>query len=148
LADIIVLDLPCTYDPMYFETLNAADDILLVAEQKVPSIRALQMIHENLGDKPHKVILNRYDPDLPGFGVERLKQMLHVNEIFTIASDYASVSASVNQGVPLRLKEPRCRVVTDIAHIAQKVIPKEEAKDAKRGTGMFGGLIRRLGIKT
>jgi pilus assembly protein CpaE len=147
LADVIVLDVPCTYDPMYFETLNAADDILLVAEQKVPSIRALQMIHENLGEKPHHMVLNRYDPDLPGFNVERLKQMLHVDEIFTITSDYASVSAAVNQGLPLRLKEPRCKVLSDITHIAQKLVPIEETKDSKKGTGMFGGLIRRLGIK-
>lgn len=147
LADVIVLDVPCTYDPMYFETLNAADEILLVSEQKVPSIRSLQMIHESLGDKPHKMVLNRYDPDLPGFGVDRLKQMLHVDEIFTIVSDYGAVSAAVNQGLPLRLKEPRCRVLSDIALIAQKLMPREDVKDAKRGTGVFGGLIRALGIK-
>jgi Flp pilus assembly CpaE family ATPase len=146
LADVIVLDVPCTYDPMYFETLNAADDVLLVAEQKVPSIRSLQMIHENLGDKPHKMVLNRYDSNLPGFSVERMKQMLHVNEIFTIVSDYGSVSSAVNQGLPLRLKEPRCKVLADISQMAQRLIPQEESKDPKRG-GMLGGLIRALGIK-
>lgn len=146
LADVIVLDVPCTYDPMYFETLKAADEVLLVSEQKVPSIRSLQMIHESLMDTPHHMVLNRYDPDLPGFSVDRLKQMLQVTDICTITSDYAAVSAAVNQGLPLRLKDPRCAVLADIEVIAQKLVPKEVAKDAKR-TGMFGGLIRALGIK-
>jgi len=30
-----------------------------------------------------------------------------LNEILTIASDYFAVSSAVNQGLPLRLKEPR-----------------------------------------
>src|SRR5262249_47317955 len=68
LADVVVLDVPCTYDAIYFDTLMAADSVVLVGEQKVPSIRSLQMVHESMGDKQHMLLLNRYDPDLPGFG--------------------------------------------------------------------------------
>src|SRR5262249_32621736 len=87
LADIVVLDVPCTYDVLYFDTLKSADQVVLVAEQKVPSVRALQMVHGSLVDKPHHLLLNRYDPNLPGFGVDRLKTMLHSKELMTIASD-------------------------------------------------------------
>ncbi|MFL5341773.1 MAG: CpaE family protein [Gemmataceae bacterium] len=147
LADIIVLDVPCTYDATYFETLNAADQVVLVGEQKVPSIRSLQMVHSSLVDKPHFLLLNRYDPNLPGFGVDRLKQMLHTDEVLTIAGDYAAVSSSVNQGLPLRLKEPRSRVLADVSILAEKLVPADGEAGDKRGSSMFGGLIRALGIK-
>jgi pilus assembly protein CpaE len=148
LCDIVVLDVPCTYDALYFDTLNAADQVVLVGEQKVPSVRSLQMVHNSLADKPHHLLLNRYDPDLPGFGVDRLKTMLRVNELMTVTSDYARVSASINQGVPLRLKEPHCPALADINAIALKLVPVEDAAQPKgRGPGMLGGLIRALGIK-
>lgn len=146
LADIIVLDVPCTYDSNYFDTLNAADQVVLVGEQKVPSIRALQMVHSTLVDKPHMVVMNRYDPNLPGFGVDRLRQMLKADDVHTIASDYFSVSSAVNQGLPLRLKEPRSRVVTDLAVLANKLLPVEGEEAKNKGDGMFGGLKRALGI--
>jgi pilus assembly protein CpaE len=147
-ADIVVLDVPCTYDATYFDTLNAADKVVLVGEQKVPSIRSLQMIHTSLGDKPHFLLLNRYDPNLPGFGVDRLKTMLRVDDLMTIANDYPSVSAAINQGLPLRLKEPRCRVLNDITAVAQKLVPQEDPVGEKaHASSMFGGLIRALGIK-
>ncbi len=110
LADVVVLDVPCTYDAIYFDTLNSADKVVLVGEQKVPSIRSMQMVHGSLNAKPHVLVLNRYDPNLPGFGVDRLKQMLRVDELETVASDYPAVSSSINQGLPLRLKEPQPRV--------------------------------------
>lgn len=148
LADIVVLDVPCTYDAIYFDTLAAADKVLLVGEQKVPSIRALQMVASTLGDKPHHLLLNRYDPNLAGFGVERLKQMLRVNELLTVASDYASVSSAVNQGLPLRLKEPRCRVLADIHQLALTLVPPDDGVEPEKpGSSVFGGLIRALGIK-
>jgi len=148
LADIAVLDVPCTYDVLYFETLKSADQVVLVAEQKVPSVRALQMVHGSLVDKPHHLLLNRYDPNLPGFGVDRLKTMLHAKELMTIASDYARVSSSINQGLPLRLKEPRCPALDDITEVARKLVPQKEIIRAEKPSpSMLGGLIRALGIK-
>ncbi len=148
LADVVVLDVPCTYDAIYFDTLNAADQVVLVGEQKVPSIRSLQMVNGSLGEKPHHLLLNRYDPNLPGFGTDRLKTMLHVDELLTVASDYAAVSSAVNQGLPLRLKEPRSRVLADISQLAMTLIPAEgSAETIRKGSSVFGGMMRALGIK-
>jgi Flp pilus assembly CpaE family ATPase len=148
LADVIVLDVPCTYDAIYFDTLAASDQVVLVGEQKVPSIRSLQMVHGSLGDKPHHLLLNRYEPGLPGFGTDRLKAMLRVDELLTVASDYAAVSSAVNQGLPLRLKEPRSRVLVDFHDLAMKLVPHEgPATPGGKGSSVFGGIIRALGIK-
>ena len=147
LADIVVLDVPCTYDAIYFDTLNSADQVVLVGEQKVPSIRSMQMVHGSLNAKPHLSLLNRYDPNLPGFGADRLKQMLHVDEVMTVASDYVAVSSSINQGLPLRLKEPRSRVLADVTRLALKLMPPQSPVSPKQESSVFGGLIRALGIK-
>jgi pilus assembly protein CpaE len=148
LADIVVLDVPCTMDAIYFDTLKAADKIVLVGEQKVPSIRALQLVESSLKDKHIHMLLNRYDPNLVAFGVDRLRSMLHVDELWTVASDYASVSSAVNQGLPLRLKEPRSRVLADIHTIAMKLAPRQSTiPNGAKGPGVLSGLIRALGIK-
>jgi pilus assembly protein CpaE len=147
LADVVVLDVPCTYDAVYFDTLNSADQVVLVGEQKVPSIRSMQMVHGSLEAKPHVLLMNRYDPELPGFGVDRLKQMLRIDEVETVASDYSAVSSSINQGLPLRLKEPRSHVLADITRLALKLAPVNGAAAAKNNSSVFGGLIRALGIK-
>lgn len=147
LADVIVLDVPCTYDSVYFDTLNLADQVVLVGEQKVPSIRSMQMVQGTLNGKPHLSLVNRYEPNLPGFDVDRLKQMLRVDEVMTVASDYASVSSAINQGLPLRLKEPRSRVLADVTRLALKLVPQDDPASPNQPSSVFGGLIRALGIK-
>jgi pilus assembly protein CpaE len=147
MADMIILDVPCNYDSVYYETLAAADMILLVGEQKVPSIHALQMVQRSLSGKAHHLVLNRYDPNLPGFEARRLTEMLGTKDILTIASDYASVSTAINQGLPLGLKEPRSAVLGDIAVLAQTLVPGAASAGDGRKAGMLGGLIRALGKK-
>ena len=49
ISDVVVLDLPCTYDALYFETLTAANQAIMIGEQKLPSIRALKMVREAIG---------------------------------------------------------------------------------------------------
>ena len=45
---VALFDVPCTYDDMYFETLAIADQVVLVGEQKIPSIRTLKLVCEAL----------------------------------------------------------------------------------------------------
>src|SRR5262245_9437263 len=67
LAEVVVVDVPSTFDGLYFDTLNASDQIVLVGQQKVPAIRGLQMVSASLVDKSPYLVLNRYDPGLAGF---------------------------------------------------------------------------------
>jgi MinD-like ATPase involved in chromosome partitioning or flagellar assembly len=104
------------------------------------------MVAEKLEGKPVQMLLNRYDPDLPGFGLNRLKAMLN-NDMLTVCSDYASVSASINQGLPLRLREPRSQVLQDIQRVALRLVPPSGTAETKtRHSSVFGGIIRALGI--
>jgi pilus assembly protein CpaE len=157
LANVALFDVPCTYDDMYFETLAIADQVVLVGEQKIPSIRTLKLVCEALsridGARKLHIIINRYDPRMPGFAADRLKSLLEVEEILTVCNDYAAVMASINHGRPLRQEAPRSPALADINRVVQTLIgpadqPVGQAKNASaNGTGIVK-LFRRFGLST
>jgi pilus assembly protein CpaE len=158
LANIALFDVPCTYDDMYFETLAMADQVLLVGEQKIPSIRTLKLVCEALsridGARKLHIIINRYDPRMPGFGTDRLKALLEVNDIITVCNDYAAVMASINHGRPLRQEAPRSPALADITKIVHILLgpnerPKAGKLSGKNGSSSsFGNIFKRLGLKS
>jgi pilus assembly protein CpaE len=158
LANVALFDVPCTYDDMYFETLAIADQVVLVGEQKIPSIRTLKLVCEALaridGARRLHIIINRYDPRMPGFGADRLKALLEVPDILTVCNDYAAVMASVNHGRPLRQEAPRSAALFDIGKVVHALlgpqdIPLPVKPSAANGAG--GGiskLFKRFGLKS
>jgi pilus assembly protein CpaE len=157
LSNVAVFDVPCTYDDMYFETLAIADQVVLVGEQKIPSIRTLKLVCEALsridGARKLHIIINRYDPRMPGFGADRLKTLLEVEDLLTVCNDYAAVMASINHGRPLRQEAPRSTALADIDKIVQTLLgvhsnqPARSAKPQANNSG-FGKLFRRFGLKS
>jgi Flp pilus assembly CpaE family ATPase len=154
MTNFAVFDVPCTYDDMYFETLAAADQVVLVGEQKIPSIRTLKLVCEALDrldslQKLH-IVINRYDPRMPGFGAERLKNLLGKGDLLTIGNDYASVMASINHGRPLRQESPRSPVLADMNRVVQTLLNREKKADHTSSPGgspaILGRLIRRFGL--
>ena len=122
LAATVVLDVPCAFDDLQFETLALADQVVLVGVQSVSSIRTLKMVRDTLereeGIRGQRLVINRYEPGLPGFSAERLAELLQVPQVLTITNDYPSVMAAVNHGKPLRLVAPQSRVLADIRSLA------------------------------
>jgi len=158
LANVAIFDVPCTYDDLYFETLAIADQVVLVGEQKIPSIRTLKLVCEALsridGARKLHIIINRYDARMPGFGADRLKALLEVEDLLTVCNDYASVMASINHGRPLRQEAPRSAALADINKVVQTLLGVNEAQAARQPkaqantAGGFGKLFRRFGLKT
>jgi pilus assembly protein CpaE len=151
LANVALFDVPCTYDDMYCETPAIADQVILVGEQKIPSIRTLKLVCEALsridGARKLHIIINRYDPRMPGFGADRLKALLEVNDILTVCNDYAAVMASINHGRPLRQESPRSPALADISKVVQTLLgpgDKPAAHGAKAAIGPGGGGISKL----
>lgn len=153
LTNFAVFDVPCTYDDMYFRTLAIADQVVLVGEQKIPSVRTLKLVCEALDrvDSLRKlhIVINRYDPKMPGFGVDRLKNLLSKDEILTVSNDYASVMASINHGRPLRQESPRSPALTDIDSLVRRLLnlgEKPTVTTPAPGAPLFGRLIRKIGL--
>ena len=150
LADFAVLDLPCTFDDAFFGLLASADVAVLVAEQRIPSIRTLQLLLEFLqkvehGSREVHVVVNRYDPGLTGFGADRLKQVLRVDDLDTVAMDARAVTAAVNAGRTLRAGG-RSAALDDIARLARKLVPAPARPETGTGSKSSGLFARAFGF--
>jgi pilus assembly protein CpaE len=152
LAELVVLDVPSTYDNLYFNILTAADQVVLVAEQRVPSIRAVKLICDRLACEttfatPHLVI-NRYNPRLKGFTLDELAKLLSVSRLSGIASDEAAVTAAVNNGRPLRQEAPQSRALADIDALGEILAVGERIAQPsyEKNGNVFGRLVRAFGL--
>jgi pilus assembly protein CpaE len=138
LAPVVVLDVPCTFDEFQFETLALAEAVLLVGVQSVSSVRALKLLRDTLereeGIQGMRLVVNRYNAHLPGFGADRLAELLHVEKVWTVAADYPAVTAAANHGRPLRLAVPHSRILADIATLATAVSQGIQARNTSEGT--------------
>jgi pilus assembly protein CpaE len=147
LADVVVMDLPTNRSDCCGEAFVAADQIVLVAEQAVPSLRALGYARERLdqaeGIRRQTLVINRYDPSKEGFNVTHLQRLMRTPQLVTIANDYPSVSASLNEGRPLRLQAPGSRVLADIKKLAHMLVSsREQPQQLARESRGLGRLVR------
>jgi pilus assembly protein CpaE len=139
MADVVVLDLPLRND-VRFEAFSAVNQALLVAEQTVPALRALdnaRKVIEGIEGVRQTLVITRYNPRMEGFALPQLQQLLKTTQLVTISNDYGGVANSLNEGRPLRLHAPGSRVVADINSLARmQVLPgaqsrREPAKKTK-----------------
>ena len=125
LATTVVLDVPCAFDDLQFETLALADQVVLVGVQSISSIRTLKMVRDTLereeGIRGQRLVINRYEPGLTSFTSQRLAELLQAPAVRTVANDYPSMIAAVNHGKPLRLAAPHSRVLADIRALADSL---------------------------
>lgn len=123
LAPIVVLDLPCNYTDVFFETLGDVDQLVLVAEQSVPSIRGLKLLHATLAQhdlaQHRSLVINRYDSKREGFTCGKLCELLNVSKIWTIANDRSGIVAAETAGKPLGSTSPNSPVLEDIRRLAE-----------------------------
>jgi pilus assembly protein CpaE len=140
LARVVIIDVPATYDDIYFETLAAADQAILVGEQKVPSARALKMVNDALDRDTalrtqHLVkhlVINRYDSSMHGFTLKDLSQVLEIPQLRSVANDAAGMTAAVNKGKPLREVAPNSPALADIHRLARSILLMDEGDDPSR----------------
>lgn len=122
LASVVVLDVPCAFDDVQFETMALADQVVLVGVQSISSVRTLKMVRDTLereeGLRGTRLVINRYEPTLPAFTAAKLAELLQVSHVHTVANDYPSVMSALNHGKPLQLAAPHARVLGDIRGLA------------------------------
>ena len=146
LAGVVVLDVPCTFDDLYFKSLSAADSVVLVAQQKVSSIRGVQLVCEALPDLRAMVVVNRYDPKMQGFSADRLRTLLRCPWLATVANDPV-VGVAVDHGRPLRLQASRSRALADIARLMEALAPQEMRSQRRtEPSTLLGRLSRALSL--
>ena len=97
LADVTVLDVPGTFNDADLGVLYAADHVVLVGLQSVPSIRTLKLFCEMFPEErlSHTlwVAINRYNAQLKGYSFAELKEILGTPNIIPIANDYHAANS-------------------------------------------------------
>ena len=142
LAEVLVLDIPCTFDDLYFEAISSADAFVLVTQQNVSSIRGVQMVCEALPELPALIVVNQYNSKLHGFTAERLRALLKCPALATVADD-PQVHIAEDQGRPLRLAAPRSRALGDIRQLMDALAPEASASKSPTDRPSFLGRLSR-----
>ena len=134
-CDVVLLDLPCTYDAFYFDLLAEATQIVLVGEQKVPSIRALKLVREMVGrdqsPELEHLVINRFDKNAVSLSVPLLIRILGVKRLHTIAQDESSFSSASNRGCTLRLSSPCSQALAEIDALATRLVNPDASSDGR-----------------
>jgi pilus assembly protein CpaE len=149
LCDVILLDLPCTYDDFYFELLTGASQMVLVGEQKVPSIRALKLVREMVGrdasPELEHLVINRFDKQSSSLSVPLLSRILGVKRLHTIGQDEPAFTSASNRGCTLRSSAPRSQALAEIDVLATELIGRDEGQhDRPRVNSLVSRLIHTL----
>jgi len=123
--DTIVLDLPSDCSPKTIEVLEAADRIVLVAQQTVPEVKNLQSVLEffreiHPNDDRLGMVINRYDPS-SDLTAPDLSDLLGCPVIATISSDYRSLARAIDQGKTIATAAPQKRINRDFKRLAARM---------------------------
>jgi len=150
LADVVVLDAPGSNYSANVETYAFADQLVLVAEQSVPSLRALSFMREKLEKdgiaKPQLLVINRYNPSRKEFLVTHLQRLLQTPQLATVANDYVAVSGALNEGRPLRVHAPHSNVLADIDQLVRLLLAPSEPEEPPKPKrpSLLGRMVRAL----
>jgi pilus assembly protein CpaE len=148
LTEVTVVDMPGTFDELEFEVLKACDQVIVVANQTIPSIKSLRLVCESLSEERvvHSlwVVLNRYDPALKGFKCQDIKDMLGVARVLTISNDARAANLAVNKGRPLRLVAPGTRMLHDIDRLTYELMGTGDQPSVHLAQGFFGRVLSAL----
>lgn len=149
LTEVTVLDMPGTFDELEFEVLKACDQVIVVANQTIPSIKSLKLVCESLSEERvvHSlwVVLNRYDSAIKGFTCEDIKEMLGIARVLTITNDSRAANLAVSKGRPLRLVAPGTRMLHDLDRLMYDLLGRDvQAAGHNNGHGFFGRVLNAL----
>lgn len=147
LADVTVLDIPDAFRDAG-SVLDAADQILLVGLQSIPSLRALKLFCERHSDERTKhalcIVINRYNPQLKGFTAAEIQERLGVPRVATIANDFHAVNLAINLGKPLRKVARESPILHDLDVLIHALLGLERRSSAHGMHRLFGRMLHAL----
>ncbi len=131
LGQVIVVDGSASYDERMLKILDHSDRILLVVTPEIGPLRNTLFfldLAESLGYAREEIllVLNRADSDV-GVTPQDVEKRLNLPVTFTIPSGGKEISRSINEGVPLSLRDPDHPVVQAIGALAQALAEQARA---------------------
>ena len=144
----VIVDTSNSFTPRTLATFDQADEIYLVTNVDLPSLRNIQRtqhIMERMGGKQLRLIVNRLQPD-NDIALEDVEQALGMEVYWTLPNDYEAVIDSINTGRPVILME-RCDYAREMEALGARItglpgsVPKKRgwlARTVERMKGMLG----------
>lgn len=137
-ADVVVIDVVAMFDDLHFETLWASDQVVLVLEQTIPSIRSASMMKDALlrARPPKKLhyVLNKYDPEMDSYTTGKIMETLQIRQLLTIPHDRKHVLRSSAEGKPLRVLDSELPIVKSIRELANATMGLSPQSDGSSST--------------
>jgi pilus assembly protein CpaE len=126
--DWTIIDLSHWLDDLYLQTVQEADQVLLLADLQIPNVKNLKALWEilqsqGLTREKVKIVVNRYHKmngaDVALEGLERIQQQ---PVFFTLPDDHLALSESINHGVPLKEMAPRSKLYRSLRQMTEEVV--------------------------
>jgi pilus assembly protein CpaE len=144
----IILDLSKSFSPVDITAMRMADNILLVAQLDLSSLRnVVRMMltlnaDEELGNKVH-IILNRVGMETD-ITLKKAEEIIGKPIYWQIPNDSKTMMESRNAGVPLIQHAPKCKAQQSIQGLADAIGGKKietQETPAKKGwlSSVFSG---------
>ncbi len=141
-APLVVLDVPATYDELFFRALSLADKAVLVVEPQVASLRAAQLVSSGLSNSDSlDIVINRFDSKKTGLSLEKLESVLRNNRLTTLPED-GTLREATNSGNLLQQFRPNSPSLPVFESLASKLLDGAEAVPSAEKPGLFGRLNR------
>ena len=136
--DYVVIDTAPFLDEPVLSILERSDDVLLVVEMDLPSVKnaklaldTLKLLKFPLGKI--KLVLNRMNSKAR-LDIGELERSLELEVQAAVSSDKL-VPRAVNEGEPVVSLYPRSRVAKDLRGVARLVVDEESTPDIAEGDG-------------
>ncbi len=143
--DYVIVDAGRSLDSVSVRALDLSDSVLPVLQLTLPFIRDGKRLIELLRSLDYpaakiRPIVNRFEKS--ELSVEDLERTLGMKVFATVPNHYASVAASVNQGVPILKLGPGSPVSKALVRLARALVAADERPHEKAG-GWFGRMFSR-----
>jgi len=137
-CNYVLVDTPPVINAAVAHALDMADEILLVGQPDLPSLRRLkgdvEFLNSNqLGDKV-RVVMNNASSD-SGLKPAELEKTLGLSFYAVVTADIRTVQAAANKGTPFCVSNKASRVAQDVHKLAEKMLRKEEEEEVKAAEG-------------
>jgi pilus assembly protein CpaE len=131
--DYVVIDLAHLFDEVTLAALDQADDILLVLNTEIMTIRSAQRaltVFDRL-DYPRekiRVIANRWDKKLLSLNWQQIERFLGKCDVSFIPDDSRAVINSINLGQPLVENSPSASISVEIRRLVRALAGRSDAE--------------------
>jgi pilus assembly protein CpaE len=145
--DVVIVDVGNVMDEISALVMDAADRVYPVMQATLPYLRAATRLFKVLRGYPREKvewIVNRYEKQ-GDVSLEDIGRALDHAGLRTIAGNFRTVCASINQGVPLAQLSREDHVVRDLKTWACAIFPEQDAQVRESWWRRWFGRSRRAG---